>query len=151
MGHSTAHRDRGGVSSTVRVARVSDPPKPSAAPPPLTVAASLVAIQGFVLVALAVVEIADLDADRRAMGLSTAGFFAGYGVLLLIAGWGLWRVAPWSRGPALITQLILLGLAWNVREHVVAAVAILVVALVVLAGVLHPDSIEALSGDTTDE
>ena len=109
-------------------------------------AASLVAVQGFVLMALAVGEVADLDADRRAMGLSTAGFFAGYGVLLLVAAWGLWRRAAWSRGPALITQLILVGLAWNIREHLVAAVSVAVVALVVLAGVVHPDSIEALSG-----
>jgi uncharacterized membrane protein (DUF2068 family) len=130
---------------------MSATPKPSSAPPPLTVAASLVAVQGLVLVALAVAEVADLDADRRAMGLSTAGFFAAYGVLLLVAGWGLWRVAPWSRGPALITQLILLGLAWNIRDHVVAAVAVLVVALVALAGVLHPDSIEALSGEPADD
>jgi uncharacterized membrane protein (DUF2068 family) len=126
-------------------------PKPSSAPPPLTVAASLVAVQGLVLVGLAVAEVADLEADRRAMGLSTAGFFAAYGVLLLVAGWGLWRVATWSRGPALITQLILLGLAWNLREHVLAAVALLLVALVVLAGVLHPASVEALSGESAED
>lgn len=130
---------------------MSDTPNAPAVPPPLTVAASLVAVQGLVLLGLAVVEVADLEADRRAMGLSTAGFFAAYGALLLVAGWGLWRRTAWSRGPALITQLIFLGLAWNVREHAVGAVAIAVVALVVLAGVLHPDSIEALSGDPADD
>ncbi len=129
---------------------MSGTPKPPSAPPPLTVAASLVAIEGFVLLALAVAEIADLDPDRRAMGLSTAGFFAGYGALLLVAGWGLRRRAGWSRGPALITQLIWLGLAWNIREHVGAAIALAVVAAVVLAGVLHPDSIESLTGDDAD-
>jgi len=130
---------------------VSDTPIPPAPPPPLTVAASLVAIEGVVLLALAALELADLDADRRAMGLSTAGFFALYGVLLLVAAWGLWRRASWSRGPALITQLILLGLAWNVREHAVAAVTIVVVALIVLAGVVHPDSMDALMGEDPDE
>jgi uncharacterized membrane protein (DUF2068 family) len=130
---------------------VSDAPGPATGPPPLTVAASLVAVQGFVLLALAVAEVADLDPDRRAMGLSTAGFFAGYGALLLVAGWGLWRRTGWSRGPALITQLIFLGLAWNIREHAVAAIAVALVAVVVLAGVLHPDSIEALSGDAAEE
>ncbi len=129
---------------------MSDTPRPPAAPPPLTVAASLVAIQGLVLLALAVVEVADLEGGRRAMGLSTAGFFVAYGALLLVAAWGLRRLASWSRGPALITQLIWLGLAWNVREHVVAAVVLAVVALVVLAGVLHPDSIDALVGDRED-
>ncbi len=129
---------------------MSDTPKTPPAPPPLTVAASLVAVEGFVLLALAVAEVADLDPDRRAMGLSTAGFFAAYGVLLLVAAWGLWRRAGWSRGPALITQLIWLGLAWNIREHVGAAIALAVVAVVVLAGVLHPDSIEALTGEDAE-
>ncbi len=109
------------------------------------------AVQGFVLVALAAAEVADLDADRRSMGLSTAGFFAAYGVLLLVAAWALWRVKPWSRGPALITQLIFLGLAWNLREHVLVAVVLAVVAAIVLAGVLHPDSIRALSGDEAED
>jgi len=135
------------VSSEARLRAVPDTPNQPAVPPPLTVAASLVAVQGIVLVAFAVLEIADLDPDRRAMGLATAGFFAGYGVLLLVAGWGLWRRASWSRGPALITQLIWLGLAWNLREHVLAAIAVAVVALIVLAGVVHPDSVDALSGD----
>ncbi|WP_183101021.1 hypothetical protein [Nocardioides pelophilus] len=128
-----------------------DTPNPPPAPPPLTVAASLVAVQGMVLLALAVVEIADVDPDRRAMGLSTAAFFAAYGALLLVAGWGLWRRTTWSRGPALITQLIWLGLAWNIREHAVAAVTVAVVALVVLAGVVHPDSIRALSGEEPED
>lgn len=126
---------------------MSDTPNSSVVPPPLTVAASLVAVEGFVLVALAVGELADLDADRVAMGLSTATFFAAYGVLLLVAGWALRRRHGWSRGPALITQLILLGIAFNIREHVVAAVAVAVVALIVVAGVLHPDSTEALAGE----
>ena len=124
-----------------------DTPNPSATPPPLTVAASLVALEGIALVGVALVQVAELDADRRALGLSNAGFFAGYGVLLLVAGWGLWRRSGWSRGPALITQLIWLGLAWNIREHLVAAIAVAVVALVVLAGVLHRDSIDALTGE----
>ncbi|PWN04139.1 hypothetical protein DJ010_00290 [Nocardioides silvaticus] len=134
---------------------MSDPlPEPlpePAAPPPLTVAASLVAVQGIVLVALAVLEVADLDADRRSMGLSTAGFFAAYGVLLLVAAWALWRQKPWSRGPALITQLIFFGLAWNLRDHALVAVVLAVVAAIVLAGVLHPDSIRALTGDHPDD
>ena len=136
---------------STRLPGVSDPPISPAAPPPLTVAASLVAVEGVVLVALAALEVADLDADRRAMGLSTAAFFALYGVLLLVAGWGLRRRASWSRGPALITQLILLGLAWNVREHVAAAVAIVVVSLIVLAGVVHPDSMDALMGEDPED
>ena len=126
---------------------MSDTPTAPSTPPPLTVAASLVAVQGFVLIALGIAEVADLEPERRAMGLSTAGFFGVYGGLLLVAAYGLWRRSPWSRGPALITQLILLGIAWNVREHVLVAVSIAVVALVAVVGVVHPDSIKALSGE----
>ncbi len=126
------------------------PSGPSTAnPPPLTAAASLVAIQAVVLLILAVLETANLSDERRSLGLSTTVFFAAYGVVLLAAAWGLHRRASWSRGPVLITQLIMLGLAWNLREHVLVALALLVCALIVLAGMLHPDTIEALDRDPT--
>jgi hypothetical protein len=130
---------------------VNDKSGASEVPRPLAVAASLVAVQGVVLVMLAVVELADLSADRRAMGLSTAGFFAGYGVVLTVAAFGLWRTAAWSRGPALITQLIWLGIAWTLREHVLVAVFLAATALVVLAGLLHPDSVRVLGGEDPEQ
>lgn len=117
---------------------------PSAIPPPLTVAASVVGVQGLVLVILAVLEVGNLDDDRRSLGLSTAAFFAAYGVLLLAAAWALYRRSGWARGPVLITQLICLGLAWNLREHLAVAIALVVCAAIVLAGMLHPDTVEAL-------
>jgi hypothetical protein len=110
------------------------------------VAASVVGVQGLVLLLLAGLELADLSAERQAMGLSTAGFFAAYGAVLLVAGWALWRRAGWARGPVLITQLICLGLAWNVRDHVAVAVALAVTAVIALGGMLHPDSVGALGG-----
>lgn len=118
-------------------------------PPPLTAAASLATVQAVVLLILAVLESANLDDERRSLGLSTTVFFAAYGVVLLGAAWGLARRAGWARGPVLITQLIMLGLAWNLREHVLVAVVLVVAALIVLAGMLHPDTIEALDRDPT--
>ena len=115
-------------------------------PPPLTVAASLVAVQGTVLVILAALEFANVSDERRSLGLSTAAFFAGYGILLIGAGWALWRLHGWTRGPVLLTQLIALGLAWSLREHVAVAGALVLCALVVLAGMLNRASIEALDG-----
>lgn len=117
---------------------------PSAIPPPLTVAASVVAVQGVVLAILAVLEAGSVNDGRRSLGLSTAAFFAAYGVVLLVAAWALYRRRGWSRGPVLITQLICLGLAWNLREHVAVAIALVVCAAIVLAGMLHPDTVEAL-------
>ena len=115
-------------------------------PPPLTVAASLVAVQGMVLAILAVLEFANISDERRSLGLSTAGFFAGYGILLIGAGWALWRLHGWSRGPVLLTQLIALGLAWSLREHVAVAGALVLCAVIILAGMLNRASIEALDG-----
>ncbi|GAA3666076.1 hypothetical protein GCM10022237_27690 [Nocardioides ginsengisoli] len=131
---------------------MSDQPRqpPAANPPPLTVAASVSAVQGVVLLVLAVLEFASVTSGRMAFGLSTAGFFAAYGVVLVGAAVALWKRQTWSRGPVLITQLIFLGIAWSLREHVVVAIALGLVGLIALAGMLHPDTIRALEGAPDD-
>lgn len=135
-----------------RLGRVTPTPPtwPSRNPPPLTATVSLVAVEAIVMILLAVLELADATPGRLGLGLSTAGFFAAYGGVLLLAAWGLWTRRPWARGPVLITQLILIGLAWSLREHWPVALALVVVACVALAGVLHPDSLAALDGDADD-
>lgn len=114
-------------------------------PPPLTVAASLVAVQGMVLVALSALELTSISPERVSMGVSTAVFFLLYGIALLACAWGLTRRAAWSRGPVLITQLIQLGLAWNLRDVPLPAVVLAVTAVVALAGMLHPTTVEVLN------
>ena len=44
----------------------------------------------------------------------------------------------------LITQLIQLGLAWNLRDLPLVAVALAVTSAVVLAGMLHPATLKTL-------
>ncbi|WP_408898951.1 hypothetical protein ACJ5H2_07530 [Nocardioides sp. R1-1] len=124
----------------------TDHPADAAAspPPPLTVAASLAAVQGLVLLVVAVLELASVSSDRVGLGLSTSLFFAAYGVVLIGAAFALWRRHGWARGPVLITQLIVLGLAWNLREHVLAALGLAVVGLVVVAALVHRDTLAAL-------
>jgi len=122
---------------------------PAGNPPPLTAAASLVGVQAVVLLVLAVLETANLADERRSMGLSVTVFFAAYGVVLVAAAWGLQRRATWARGPVLITQLIMLGLAWNIRSHVVIAIGLALCAGIVLAGMLHPATLAALDRDPT--
>ena len=113
-------------------------------PPPLTVAASLVVLQGGCLVAFGVLELANLTSERLEMGVSTAIFFIAYGVALVACAWGLTRQQGWTRGPVLITQLIQLGLAWNLRDTSLVAVALAVTAGVVIAGILHPATLKVL-------
>ena len=121
-------------------------------PPPLTVAASLVAVEGLVLVLLALLEVGTLSLGRLTMGLTTALFFAVYGAGLLLCAWQLTRRASWARSPVVLAQLIQLGIAWSFRSGGTTwlAVVLAVVALVAAAGVLHPDSIDALADDPRD-
>ena len=120
-------------------------------PPPLTVAASLVAIEGAVLVALAALELANISSERMSMGVSTSVFFVVYGAGLVGCALALVRQQGWARGPVLLTQLIQLGLAWNVRDVSLIALSLVVAAAVVLAGVLHPASLHVLADDPMGE
>ena len=116
-------------------------------PAPLVVAASLVTVEGLLLLVFAVLELASLDADRVAMGATTSIFFVGYAALLLLCAWSLVNGHSWARSPVVLTQLIGLGVAWSFRggETTIVAVAIALVAVVVLVGVFHPASLAALS------
>ena len=118
-------------------------------PAPLVVAASLVAVEGLVLLLLAVLELASLSSQRLTMGVTTAGFFAVYGGALLLLAWSVHRGRSWARSPIVLAQLIQLGIAWSFRggDTTLVAVALAVVALIVVAGLLHPASIDALADD----
>jgi len=113
------------------------------------VAASLVAVEGLLMLLLAVLEVASLDADRLAMGATTSIFFAAYGVGLLLCAWSLLNGQSWARSPVVLTQLIGLGVAWSFRggDTTGIAVGIAVVALLVLVGIFHPASLAFLSDE----
>jgi hypothetical protein len=115
-------------------------------PAPLAAAAGLTFIEGLLTVIFGLTEAVSLDSDRLVMGLTTGVFFLAYGGGLLACAWGMNRVRPWSRGPVLLAQLIWLGLAWNFRsgDTLPIAIALAVIAVLVLGGLLHPRSIDAL-------
>lgn len=122
------------------------PYSPHGTPAPLAVAAGLTFVEGILTFIFGVGEAVSIDSDRLAMGLTTAVFFTAYGATLLVCAWGMNTVRAWSRGPVLLAQLIWLGLAWNFRsgETLPIAIVLVVSAVIVLAGLLHPRSIEAL-------
>jgi hypothetical protein len=115
-------------------------------PPPLVVAAGLAAVEGLLVLVYAVLEAASVHADRATMGVTTSLFFALLGVALMACGWFLVHGRPWARSPVIVAQIMSLGLAWNFvgGSTTWVAVVLAVVAVVVLAGLLHPASVEAL-------
>lgn len=118
-------------------------------PPPLRAAAGLVALEGIAVCVLAIGDaIAGTDSKRLAYEAAAAVFFVAYGVGLGVCAWGLMRARRWSRGPVLLSQLLLLGLAWSLATGGLRPVAIgvSIVAVLILIGLLHPRSVEALEG-----
>ena len=113
------------------------------------VAASLAAVEGGLVVLFAVAELRNLSSERLSAELATVVFFATYGVALLIFAWQLTRARTWARGPVLLAQLIQLGVAWSFWGGGTTWLSVLlgVVALLVLAGLLHPQSIDALNDE----
>jgi hypothetical protein len=116
-------------------------------PSPLVVAASLAGLEGLLVLAYAVVLAADIHTDRLAMGVTTAAFFGLLAGALITCAWYVVQGRTWARSPIVVTQVLALGLAWNFLggRTTWISVVLAVVAAVVLVGLLHPASIEALS------
>jgi hypothetical protein len=133
----------------------SPPPAPrlDEAPAPLKVAASLALIEGAALLVYAVLEIVNLSSTRVAVSVTTSVFFALYGAVLVLCAWGLVRGRSLARSPVVLAQLIQLGVAWSFRDGatLLVAIALAVVALVTVAGVLHPQSLAYLDAENEHE
>lgn len=81
----------------------------------LGVAGLVVTVEALALLALVVADLAGLDAARIAIGVGVAVFLGAYGLGQLLAVILLLRGRSGARGPLVMTQLIQLGLAWNLR------------------------------------
>jgi hypothetical protein len=116
-------------------------------PSPLVVAAGLTAMEGFLLLAYGVLEAANVHGERVALGVTTSVFFAALGLLLVACAWQVARARSWARSPIVVAQVMFLGLAWNFLGGATTWVSVVmaVVAVVVLLGLLHPASVDALA------
>jgi hypothetical protein len=126
--------------------------RPAGNPAPLLVAASLVAVEGLLLLGYSVLELASTNADRVAVAATTSIFFLVYGAGLVLCAWGLTRRHSWARSPVVLAQLIQLGVAWSFWGGETTAVAVTVgaVAVIALVGVFHPASLAALNPEQQD-
>jgi hypothetical protein len=117
-------------------------------PVTIVVAAALLALEGLVGLAYAVISVGQIRLSRAAVGVGVAILMAVFGVLLLLVARGVFLGRRWSRGPAVATQLILLPIAWSFRGGVTTwvSVALAVLAIVVLIGLLHPRSTAVFVG-----
>lgn len=82
------------------------------APSPVRAAGAIVAVQGLLGVAFAIVLATvpgDLPAGAR---LGEAAYFALIGAALVAVGVGLVRSRHWARSPAIVTQLLLLPVVY---------------------------------------
>lgn len=122
---------------------------PSGPPAPLIVAISLAAIEALGYLAYGITELAVFSTERAQMGATTAIFFLLYGAGLGYCTWAVYRLRSWARAPIVMVQIIQLLLAWNFRggQTTWVAVGLALVALVVLAGIFHPQSVDALAED----
>lgn len=134
--------DRGAYDAVVSGSYAASRP-----PAPLSVAASLAAVQGFVLLGIGVAETVAISGERLVMGATTAVFFLGLGLLLVVAAYGLTKRWTLARGPVLVLQLVQLGLAFNLRAFPIIAISLAVYAVVTLAGLLNPASSEYLEAE----
>ena len=90
-------------------------------------------------------EVVAIEGERLAMGVTTALFFVAYGAGLGFCAWAVTRLRSWARSPIVLAQLIQLGVAWSFRGTTWVALSLAGVALVVVAGLFHPASLDALS------
>ena len=122
---------------------------------PLTIvlAATLLALEGLAGLAYAVLELGQVRMSRAEVGLGVAVLMAVFGLVLLLVARGVFQGKRWSRGPAVVTQLILLPLAWSFKGGATTWVSVLlaVLAITALVGLIHPRSTAVFIASTPEE
>ncbi|OBB91542.1 hypothetical protein [Mycobacterium sp. 852002-30065_SCH5024008] len=129
---------------------------PGAAPAAVRGAGLLVVVQGLAALVVAAVLVVRgvAGADQRVVnGLGTAVFFVLVGAVVLAAGRALTVGKRWGRGLAVITQLLLLPVAWylTVDSHRPGfGIPAGIVALSVLGLLFSPAGVRWAAGDQRD-
>lgn len=115
---------------------------PAPRPAPLLWAAVLLGVEALTALVFGFLEAGQVQASRAVVGVGVTILMAGYGVVLLLVARGVLRGRRWSRGPAVVTQLILLPIAWSFRGVPTTWVAALIAAIAIatLVALLHPRS-----------
>ncbi|MFE2300528.1 hypothetical protein ACFXAW_20355 [Streptomyces sp. NPDC059445] len=140
-----------------------DAPHSDARPGRLTAAAALSALEGAALVAGGVcVLVLGLtgDPDNRTQAVTGGVTLVALALLPLLAARGLLLRRSWSRGPALVTQIMALPVAYTLLQAdsvaIPAGIALAAVAVTALVLLANPETTRALGirgpgGDVNEE
>ncbi|WP_209314798.1 hypothetical protein, partial [Streptomyces bohaiensis] len=151
---TSASRNAGPGGGPDRTTAGADPD--GAAPAPgrptrITLAAALSGLQGAAIAAWGAVMLLLTftgEPDGLVQALTGAVTVLALAVLPLAAGHGLWRLRRWSRGPAVLTQMLALPAAWYMVQTgggwLLAAVPLAATAVVILGCLMSPAAAEAL-------
>lgn len=148
-------REKGaeGYPSGVSSAKTPTPDAPETGPRPgrLTAAAALAALEGLALVAAGVyILVMGLagEPDDRQQAVTGGITLVVLALLPLLAARGLLKQRSWSRGPAIITQIMALPVAWTLLQAdslaIPGGIALAVVAVAALVLLLNPETTRAL-------
>jgi hypothetical protein len=120
-------------------------------PTPLLLAAGVLAIEALAALVFGGAALTQIRLSRAVVGAEVALWMLGYGVLLVALARSVLRGRRWSRAPSIVTQLILLPIAFSFRGEPTTwvAVAMGVLAVLALVGLLHPRSTEVFVGPRT--
>ncbi len=148
---ATARPDAGAAAKATGADADADAAPTGPRPTRLTVAAALAAAEGVVLLGFGVYVLimglaGDPESPQQAEMLGVT--VVALALLPLLAARGLWLRRRWSRGPAMITQLMALPVAWTLMQNggalIAAGVVTAIAALAVLALLINPTATEAL-------
>ncbi|GAA2602381.1 hypothetical protein [Streptomyces axinellae] len=131
---------------------VADTESPGATRPRRILAAAvLTGLEGLVVAGFGVVSLVLLvtgKPDDTVQAATLSVTVLALSALPLAAARGLWLLRRWSRGPAMIVQLLALPVAWQLVRSggllSAAAVALAVAAVAVLACLVNPTATKAL-------
>lgn len=117
--------------------------------PYLLTSCTIVVIEGLTFLLLGVLALADAGSTNIASDAGIALFLGVYGAAQLYACRQLLTWHSGARSPLVFTQLILLGLAWGLRDSDQPEVAVLMTvgAIIALIGLLAPGVTRALTAD----
>lgn len=106
----------------------------------LRIAAVVVVVEALAYMTLAILDAADVSSDRLGLGVGAGVLLAAYGAGQLFAAWRVVHGDAWARSPLIVTHLIQLLLAWNLRggDTTWLAITMAVLAAIVLACLLSP-------------